>query len=666
MVWLLVLAACSSSHGGGATVDSGGRDDDAPATGDDAAATRDAPALRDAALPGDGPGPDAAAPPACTSWTLSSLAGSPGGPGNINGVGTGARFDGPWDVVPDAAGNLYVTDTVNRVIRKISPLGVVTTLAGQLGVTGMADGSGSAATFDYPAGLAMDGSGTLYVADFWAIRKVTTGGVVTTLAGNGTAGHADGSGAAASFEGALGIAYGNGQLYVADSNNNEIRAVTLGGVVTTFAGSLTSGSADGSGTAARFADPVDVAVAPSGGVLVADASNNEIREITPAGGVSTLIGGSAGFYLLSSVTSDSAGNVYTGDNSGLRVYSPSGAFTAQLGFGHYYGDGSAGVASFDGIAGMAFSASGDLYVADYDNNAVREVTPAGIVSTVAGLGILTGFADGVGSAALFWEPVGVAIGPGGTAYVTDYQNEALRAVTPAGVVTTVGSGPYLHYASADAVDGSGHVYVETEAQICEIIAGACSSYGDGAIGPMAFDGSGNMYVASTTVHFNGDWVLDVTPSDVSTVLVGPAAGIAAGFESLSAIATDSTGHVYVADGEAGTISKIAPDGTVTLLAGLAGSNGFVDGVGSAARFDGPEGIALDPAGNLYVADDGNRAIRRIAPDGAVTTVGGSPTSIGIGTGSAVSFYDPISIAAAGSAELVIVDSEAVLTLTCTP
>jgi hypothetical protein len=217
-----------------------------------------------------------------TPYTFSTLAGY-SGYGNADGTGSAARFYLPNGVAVDSAGNVYVADASNCTIRKVTAGGVVTTLAGLAESYGSADGTGSAAQFVYPTGVAEDSAGNVYVADNnnSTIRKVTAGGVVTTLAGlAGSSGSADGTGSAARFNGPLGVAVDNaGNVYVADAGNSTIRKVTAGGVVTTLAGFAgSSGSADGTGSAARFYIPRGVAVDSAGNVFVADGGNNTIRK----------------------------------------------------------------------------------------------------------------------------------------------------------------------------------------------------------------------------------------------------------------------------------------------------------------------------------------------------------------------------------------------------
>jgi hypothetical protein len=243
-----------------------------------------------------------------------TLAGLAGAPGSADGTGSAARFQGPAGVAVDNANNLYVADFLNHTIRKITTEGVVTTLAGLAGAPGSADGTGSAAQFDGPNGIAVDSSGTVYVADLWThtIRKITSGGVVTTLAGMaGVAGSVDGTGSAARFYEPSGVAVDSaGTVYVAD--NHTIRKITPDGLVTTLGGMVgIQGSEDGMGSAARFNGPSGVAVDRAGNLHVADTGNNAIRKgvlaVTPVIATqpqsqSVVVGGSVQFSVVAGGT----------------------------------------------------------------------------------------------------------------------------------------------------------------------------------------------------------------------------------------------------------------------------------------------------------------------------------------------------------------------------
>ncbi len=386
---------------------------------------------------------------------VTTLAGTPGIYGSADGTGAAARFFGLSGLATDASGNVYVADYLNNTIRKITPTGVVTTLAGTAGTSGSADGTGSAARFDNPRGVATDADGNVYVADNYneTIRKITPAGVVTTLAGKRIG--ADGTGAEASFDAPRGVATdASGNVYVADWYNHTIRKITKDGVVTTLAGTAgVSGSADGTGSEARFFLPYGVATDASGNVYVGDYSNNTIRKITPSGVVTTLAGtaGTSGsadgtgaaarFNLPTGVATDADGNVYVVDRSNhtIRKITPAGVVTTLAGTAGTRGsaDGTGAAARFNASNGVATDVNGNVYVADQDNSTIRKITPAGVVTTLAGTAGTRGSADGTGAAASFYFPRFVATDTSGNVYVTDTVNSTIRKITPAGVVTTL-------------------------------------------------------------------------------------------------------------------------------------------------------------------------------------------------------------------------------------
>lgn len=309
----------------------------------------------------------------------------------------------PVALAVDGAGNLYVADNSTHVVQKVNTAQQVTVLAGTSGSTGATDGTGSAARFNQPGGVSVASDGTLTLTDTAnaLIRQIAPTGVVTTLAGSATVrGNDDGAGSSATFRMPVGIAQNSGGTrYIADATNHTIRALTTGNVVSTFAGAGgQTGSADGTGGAARFNYPNGVAVDSAGNVYVADTTNNLIRKITSAGVVSTLAG----------------------------VVGVSG-----------WQDGLGAGALFNQPQGIAVDAAGTLYVADTGNSAIRKITPAGAVSTLAGLSTIGGLKDGVGADAWFNQPRGVAVDGTGTVYVADTGNAALRQITPNGAVTTM-------------------------------------------------------------------------------------------------------------------------------------------------------------------------------------------------------------------------------------
>ena len=401
-------------------------------------------------------------------------------------------------------GYVYVADYANYLVRKIIPPGVVTTLAGDtydltnggynVGDNGgYADGTGSAASFTYPSGVATDGSGNVYVADTDnnLIREISPAGVVTTLAGdtnNLSSGYADGTNGTARFNYPNSVATdGSGNVYVADTDNNLIREISPAGVVTTLAGdtnNLSSGYADGTNGTAMFNSPSGVATDGSGNVYVADTGNNLIRKITPAGVVTTLAGDTfdltnggyngsyadgtgdaAMFYNPAGVATDGSGNVYVADagNSLIRKITPAGVVTTLAGDtydltnvsvnpNYGYADGTNGTAQFFYPSGVSLDGSGNVYVADTDNNLIRKITPAGVVTTLAGDTFdLTnggynfgannyGYADGTGGAALFNVPVSVALDNSGANISATNQISFFYAVSAILTVNTNGLG----------------------------------------------------------------------------------------------------------------------------------------------------------------------------------------------------------------------------------
>jgi secreted PhoX family phosphatase len=554
-----------------------------------------------------------------TAWVVSTIAGSPGSHGSADGAGRVARFHVPFGITVDKATNLYVTDYTASTIRRLTPPGsaigqtnwIVSTIAGSVGGFGSADGTGSAAEFFNPFGITVDAAGSLYVADSGneTLRKITpdlsggqTNWVVTTIAGSvGNAGSVDGTGAEALFNYPNGvIAAGTGMVCVADTQNNTVRQViptASGGstnwVVRTIAGLAGgSGSADGTGPAAAFTNPFGVAADSAGNLYVTDAANNTIRQIVPTPGagrthwVVTTIAGSAqaapgstdgtGSSALFSnplgVAFDRAGRLFVADNANstirelLPTVSPGGTSWSVVTIAGSAGnngtnDGAGADALFNGPVGIAVDGLGNLLVTDAANSTIRLMTPsvtAGrtswIISTIAGSAGVPGSADGTGALAQFNYPAGIAVDSAGNLFVADSSNDTIRKLTPA------------------VVDGQTNWVVRT-------IAGSAGQAGSA-------DGSGNL------ARFNTPW----------------------------GIVADAAGNLVVADFGNGCIRQLRPPGpagrtnwVVTTIGGWAGHFGNAEGVGSAARFDSPASLTLDAAGNLYVADWYNSTIRLGVP-----------------------------------------------------
>jgi sugar lactone lactonase YvrE len=318
---------------------------------------------------------------------VSTLAGGCEKEGLVDGQGSVSRFNWPSGIAIDAVGNLYVLDHGNRRIRKVTPKGEVSTLAGS--EKGFAPGLESTARYGIASSFAIDAADNLYVAVDHRIHKITPKGEVSILAGS-RMGFADGQGSAARFFFPNGIAIdAASNLYVADTRNHRIRKVTPKGKVSTLAGSGEDGFADGQGSAARL-NPRSIAIDAAGNLYVADTGNHRIRKVTPKGKVSTLVGSKNGFA-----------------------------------------DGQKRAARFSYPDSIAIDAAGNLYVTEVEGfigyPRIRKVTPNGNVSTLAGNSGY-GFADGEGSSAEFKLPSGIVVDKAGNLYVTDTENHCIRKI----------------------------------------------------------------------------------------------------------------------------------------------------------------------------------------------------------------------------------------------
>jgi sugar lactone lactonase YvrE len=518
---------------------------------------------------------------------------------HADGPGPTALFYWPSDVAIGPDGTLYVADTENHCIRKITPSGHVTTLAGAAGVEGYADGPSRTARFRRPVSLAVDAAGAVYVADAWnyCLRRIAPDGQVSTLAGApGQEGNADGAGSSARFGRLGGLALdGRGTLYVADTPNRRVCTVSPAGQVRTLA--RRPDKYYELGAAVFLESPEDVAVDLQGTVYVADRSMPCLLRISPEGQVRTLEGGVACaeapgparppvWEHPTGILVDAGGTIYAADAGTGQVMrvTPDGQARTLAGVRSpdYVNpalpvmDGPAATARFRAPAGLALAPDGTLYVADAGNHRIRRIAPGGQVETVAGRGEAT-LVNGQGTAARFKMPMAIAVAADGTAYVADTDNHCIRKITPAGQVTILaGTG------QPGFVNGAGH---------------------------------------------------------------------AARFRSPVAVAVDRGGVVYVTDAGNHCVRRIAPNERVTTLAGTE-RPGFANGPGPAARFRRPRGLAAAPDGTLYVADSGNGCVRRIRPDGQVTTLTSPRTRTDRPDG-AIGIGDPFALALAASGTLYV-------------
>jgi sugar lactone lactonase YvrE len=496
-------------------------------------------------------------------------------------------------------------------------------LAGSLGGAGSIDGTTSTARFYEPEDVAVDASGNLYIADDYnaTIRKIDAAGNVTTLAGSARQpGTADGAGPAARFNNPLSITVdASGNVYVVDGGVNTIRQVSPSGVVHTLAGTpLVFGTADGTGPAAQFTNPVAVRWSPNGSLYVTD--NNRIRNITTDGVVTTVYSGNTqllgidvsdpGFALLTDANSKSVVKLDWTTNT---VSTLAGGFQNPVGIA---------------VAPAGSAAAGTVYVADEFAATLSTISPSGVVSPLAGSTGVYGYADGVGASAQFYTPTLMSMSGAGLLWLADSGANTIRTVTATGLVTTVaGRAP-----QAGRVDGTGLVARFNNPET------------------LISDTTGNLYVGDANA-------IRMVSTAGQTITVSPQPGA-------SGLALSNAGILYFSEFPQNTIQAIATDGSISVLAGSQ-FPGYMDGTGTAAIFKGPHGIAADAAGNLFVADTGNAAIRKITPAGAVTTIAGMPGNpAGMdGIGGAAGFTSPFAIAIDGNGTLFVTDGNAIRRIT---
>ena len=574
--------------------------------------------------------------------------------GANNATGTAATFNWPNGMVKDISGNLYVCDGNNHLIRKITPAGEVSTFAGS-GVGGGNDATGTDATFYYPRGITIDQSGNLYVLEYYRIRKITPSAVVTTLAGSNTSSHVDGNGTSARFSIPTGITIdASGNLYVADGT--RIRKVTSTGEVTTIAGNGNAVRQDGTGTEAGFRYTSAITIDGSGNLYVAEESYT-IRKVTPDGVVTTVagtgmqgsfngIGTTSSFSYMGGIAVGLNGNLYVTEHNANRVREielladgqQSGAIVSSFaGSGDFWsGNGTGLNASFRNALGIASDMNGDFYISE--QHAIKKMSASGEVTTLAG-SINTGANNATGTAASFHWPNGMAKDLSGNLFVCDGNNRMIRKITTWGEVTTfAGSGAS---GSNDAtgtaatfisprgitIDRNGTLYVvdgnrirmiQSNGMVTTLAGGDTYGYNDGTgnaaifASPqgIAFDNNGHLFVA------DGTRIRKVTLSGVVTTVAGnwnavreDGTGTAASFTYLTGIAVTGLGTVYVTE-QGNTIRKVTPGGIVTTIAGN-GTDGSQNGMGTSSSFSSLSGIAIGADGNLYVTESNKNRVRKI-------------------------------------------------------
>jgi uncharacterized protein (TIGR03437 family) len=549
--------------------------------------------------------------------TLVAGNGTPGYSGD-NGPATSAQLNNPRGVAVDAAGNLYIADQQNNRIRKVSN-GVISTVAGN-GTPdfGGDNGPATSAQLSFPDGVAVDSAGNLYIADGGVRIREVSNGVITTVAGNGVHGYGGDNGPATSAQVVTtGVAVDStGNLYIADLYNSRIRKVSKG-VITTVAGNGVYGYSgdNGPATSAQLGEPFGVAVDAAGNLYIADTLNARVRQVsngvitTVAGGVNVVSdsGPATGAQLAEpkGVAVDAAGNLYIADYDRIRKVS-SGMIATVAGGGNVVSDnGPATGAQLAQPYGAAVDSAGNLYIADLGNRLIRKVSN-GVVTTVAGGGSVLGDNGPATGAQLTW-PGGVAVDAADNLYIAEQGSSRIRKVSNGVIATVAGDGTWGY---------GGDNGPATSAQLS---------------GPwgVAVDSAGNLYIADT----RNNRIRKVSNGVITTVAGngtpgfsgdnGPASN--AQLNGPSGVAVDAAGNLYIADSGNYRIRKVS-NGVIATVAGSgvtspAGGGGFSGDYGPAtsARLNNPSGVAVDSAGNLYIADTGNDRIRVLIPSGQVSS-----------------------------------------------
>jgi len=580
---------------------------------------------------------------------ISTYAGNgfPGYSGD-RGPSAAAQINDPTDIVLDSKGYMYVADRGNSVVRRIAPNGTINTYAGS-GRAGFSGDNGPAlqAQMD-PWALAVDSSGNLYIADGYnfRIRKVDTNGIITTIAGNGNPAYAGDNGPALSAT--LGLVSSlaldsSGNLYLADYFNAVVRVISPAGVITTFAGvGYNLGfTYDGAPAASSIMIPLGLAFDGSSNIYISDNNLNEVRRVDLGSGL-----------------------IYTVAGNGSPGFS---------------GDGKTPLAAELYLpAGLSIQGGTTLYIADLANGRVRKVIN-NVITTVAG----TGHADGGPATSAFLNfPEGIAIDAQGNIAVADTYNFALRKFKAGGVINPFGE--VLGQPYGLTVDQNGNFYVsDNEPLVLKVgadgttqtVAGNSQTGfgGDGgtaqsaslnAPSGLAVDSAGDIYIADTgnerirKVDSSGN-IQTIAGNGKPTYSGDNGPARSAGIDPF-ALAIDKAGDLFVADLSNNRIRKIAANGTITTVAGtgLPGYSGD-GGPALAAQLNLPTGIALDSAGNLYIADKGNGVVRRVTSGGLMTTIAGNGTSVpssGDGGPAIAAQLDPWSVAVDAAGNVYVTDS----------
>jgi uncharacterized protein (TIGR03437 family) len=570
----------------------------------------------------------------------------------------------------DRAGNPILVDNGNCIVARVEKTGLLSVLAGN-GICGVASGvSGdggpaTSATVYSPFSAAFDPAGNLYVSSNFSVRKVSAG-VITPFAGTGKIqfGFAGDGGPAISalLNSTGGIASdASGNIYIADGLNNRVRKISTSGAITTVAGNGTPGSGGDGGLAinANISDPEGVAFDGAGNMYIADTTNSRVRKVTPAGVISTVLQNLS----VRSVAFDNAGAMYIGGVASVYKFAPGApapvliAGSAQGARGFSGDGGPATQALFDGPLLVVPDSFGNLYIADRLNSRLRKIDPNGIVTTIAGNGNYRFSGEGSPALATIVNyPFGVAVDSKGAVYYSERASNSNRVRKVSGGVVTTVVGTGVNGFSGDGgpgvkatlnspwgltFDAAGNLYVADNGngRVRKVTAAGAISTFASIPSPtgMTFDSAGNLYVAS-----NSNRVLKVDLQGNITTIAGTGVKGYSGdggpatnalLTNPWSVAFDSLGNLYVAEPEIHRVRKITPQGIISTFAGIGafGSSGN-GGPAASAMLGYPTALRFDPAGNLYISGHLEGHVRKVNPLGIISTFAGGGPSNQLGDG----------------------------------
>jgi uncharacterized protein (TIGR03437 family) len=606
-----------------------------------------------------------------SAGTLTTVAGNAiNGFSGDGGPATSAALFDPRGVAFDPSGNLYICDTGNFRIRKVTPSGIISTFAGN-GTEGFSGDGGPAvkASLGRFTRIAIDRSGNVVIsdADNHRVRRVTSDGIIRTVVGNGDGifGGDGGPALRASLQAPVGMAFDSlGNLYVADRLDNRVRKVGADGTITTIAGIGGAGFSGDGGPAirARLNGPRAVAVDKDFSVYIADSDISRIRKIDPNGNISTFAGTSApglqgdggpasagSLYIPNDLFFSPSGALIVADFNNLRVRSIStgGTITTIAGNGNFRYSGDGGIATnatLPAPSGLAFDASGNLHLCDNFANRVRTISPFGIINLTAGTNI-PGFSGdgGPAASASLADCQGIAVDSAGNIYVADTGNRRIRKISATRNISTVaGNG-------LNAFGGDGQA--------------ATSASLSAPLG-VAVDSQSNLYIADT----GNNRIRKVTSAGIISTIAGTGTAgysgdrgpaTAATLNAPSRLALDSSGNLYLSDTGNNVVRRISTSGVITTVAGNGTSRFSGDGgPATSAALSNPQGLALDSSGVLYIADSDNHRVRRVGRDGNISTLAGNGISNLSGNGRSpdqAGLIAPVDVALDSSGNLYIAD-----------